>query len=35
MALEISPLFGYDERTFAESWSLLDPKPAVTDGLCL
>jgi UDP-N-acetylglucosamine/UDP-N-acetylgalactosamine diphosphorylase len=35
MALEVSPLFGYDERTFCESWSRLDPKPAVTDGLCL
>jgi UDP-N-acetylglucosamine/UDP-N-acetylgalactosamine diphosphorylase len=35
MALEVSPLFGYDERTFAESWSRLAPKPAVVDGLCL
>jgi len=35
MALEVSPLFGYDEQTFAESWSRLDPKPALADGLCL
>lgn len=33
--IEISPLFGYDEDTFAESWRKLDPKPAVVDGLVL
>jgi UDP-N-acetylglucosamine/UDP-N-acetylgalactosamine diphosphorylase len=34
-SLEVSPLFGYDEDSFAESWSRLDPKPAVSGGLCL
>lgn len=35
IALEVSPLFGYDEDSFAEAWSRLNPKPAVTDGLYL
>ncbi len=35
MALEVSPLFGFDEETFAESWRKLSPPPAVTDGLYL
>lgn len=35
VSLEVSPLFGYDEESFAESWSRLAPKPAITDGLCL
>jgi UDP-N-acetylglucosamine/UDP-N-acetylgalactosamine diphosphorylase len=34
-ALEVSPLFGYDEDSFADSWKKLSPKPAVTDGLYL
>jgi UDP-N-acetylglucosamine/UDP-N-acetylgalactosamine diphosphorylase len=34
-ALEVSPLFGYDEQTFAESWAALSLKPAVTEGLYL
>jgi UDP-N-acetylglucosamine/UDP-N-acetylgalactosamine diphosphorylase len=34
-SLEVSPLFGYDEDSFAQSWSRLDPKPAIADGLCL
>ena len=34
-SLEVSPLFGYDEDSFAESWSRLDPKPAIAEGLCL
>jgi len=34
-ALEISPLFGYDEDTFAQAWEKLSPRPAVTDGLYL
>jgi UDP-N-acetylglucosamine/UDP-N-acetylgalactosamine diphosphorylase len=34
-ALEISPLFGYDENTFAQAWGKLSPKPAVADGLYL
>ncbi|HEY1792931.1 MAG TPA: UDPGP type 1 family protein [Opitutaceae bacterium] len=33
--LEVSPLFGYDEDSFMESWNRLEPKPAVADGLCL
>ena len=33
--LEVSPLFGYDEGSFAESWSRLSPPPAVAEGLCL
>lgn len=34
-AVEVSPLFGDDEDSFAESWKKLSPKPAVTDGLYL
>jgi UDP-N-acetylglucosamine/UDP-N-acetylgalactosamine diphosphorylase len=34
-SLEVSPLFGYDEDSFAESWSRLNPKPAVGEGLFL
>ena len=34
-ALEISPLFGYDENTFAQAWGKISPKPAVADGLYL
>ena len=33
--LEVSPLFGYDDETFKESWSRLAPKPEVVDGLYL
>jgi UDP-N-acetylglucosamine/UDP-N-acetylgalactosamine diphosphorylase len=35
VAIEVSPLFGYDEDSFAESWQKLSPKPAVRDGLVL
>jgi UDP-N-acetylglucosamine/UDP-N-acetylgalactosamine diphosphorylase len=35
VSVEVSPLFGYDEESFAESWARLDPKPAITDGLRL
>ena len=35
VSLEVSPLFGYDEDSFGESWSRLSPKPAVVEGLCL
>ena len=35
LALEVSPLFGYDEETFIESWSRLATKPAIKNGLCL
>jgi UDP-N-acetylglucosamine/UDP-N-acetylgalactosamine diphosphorylase len=34
-ALEVSPLFGYDAETFAESWRALSPQPPVTAGLYL
>ena len=33
--VEVSPLFGYDAATFAESWRRLPVKPAVADGLYL
>ncbi|MDR2676270.1 MAG: UDPGP type 1 family protein [Opitutaceae bacterium] len=35
VAVEVSPLFGYDEDSFAGSWQKLNPKPAVTEGLYL
>lgn len=34
-AVEVSPLFGYDEDSFAESWRKLSPKPPVQEGLYL
>jgi len=34
-AIEIAPLFGTDEESFAESWARCSPKPAVEDGLYL
>lgn len=33
--VEVSPLFGYDEDSFAEAWARLTLKPAVADGLYL
>jgi UDP-N-acetylglucosamine/UDP-N-acetylgalactosamine diphosphorylase len=33
--IEVSPLFGYDEDSFADAWKKLSPKPAVSDGLYL
>lgn len=33
--LEVAPLFGYDEDSFADAWKKLAPKPAVKDGLYL
>ena len=33
--LEVSPLFGYDEDSFAEAWKKRSPRPAVSDGLYL
>ena len=33
--LEVSPLFGYDEDSFAEAWKKRSPQPAVSDGLYL
>ena len=35
IALEVSPLFGYDQRSFAESWARLQPRPAISNGLIL
>ncbi|MFI5337054.1 MAG: UTP--glucose-1-phosphate uridylyltransferase [Opitutales bacterium] len=35
VALEVSPLFGDDAASFAESWSRLTMKPEIKDGLCL
>jgi UDP-N-acetylglucosamine/UDP-N-acetylgalactosamine diphosphorylase len=34
-AVEVSPLFGYDEASFAEAWKKLSPKPDVREGLYL
>jgi UDP-N-acetylglucosamine/UDP-N-acetylgalactosamine diphosphorylase len=33
--VEVSPLFGYDEDSFAESWSRRRPAPRVEHGLYL
>lgn len=33
--IEVAPLFGYDEDSFADSWRKLPSKPAVVDGLVL
>jgi UDP-N-acetylglucosamine/UDP-N-acetylgalactosamine diphosphorylase len=33
--IEVSPLFGYDEDSFADAWKKLSPKPVVRDGLYL
>ncbi|MDB6168773.1 MAG: 2-alkenal reductase [Verrucomicrobia bacterium] len=35
VTIEVSPLFGYDEDSFAESWKKLARPPAVADGLYL
>jgi UDP-N-acetylglucosamine/UDP-N-acetylgalactosamine diphosphorylase len=35
VTVEVSPLFGYDEDSFADAWKNLPVKPAVTDGLYL
>jgi UDP-N-acetylglucosamine/UDP-N-acetylgalactosamine diphosphorylase len=35
MSVEVSPLFGYDEDSFADAWKKLSPKPAARDGLYL
>jgi UDP-N-acetylglucosamine/UDP-N-acetylgalactosamine diphosphorylase len=35
VAIEVGPLFGYDEDSFAEAWTRLHPKPAIAEGLCL
>ncbi len=31
--IEVSPLFGYDEDSFADAWQKLAPKPEVREGL--
>lgn len=33
--IEVSPLFGYDQDSFAEAWKKLSPRPEVRDGLYL
>ena len=33
--IEVSPLFGYDQETFTESWGKLANRPALEDGLYL
>jgi UDP-N-acetylglucosamine/UDP-N-acetylgalactosamine diphosphorylase len=33
--IEISPLFGADEKSFLENWKKLSPKPAIADGFYL
>ena len=33
--VEVSPLFGYDEDSFAEAWNRRASKPVVSDGLYL
>jgi UDP-N-acetylglucosamine/UDP-N-acetylgalactosamine diphosphorylase len=33
--IEVSPLFGYDEDSFADAWKKLSPKPVLSDGLYL
>jgi UDP-N-acetylglucosamine/UDP-N-acetylgalactosamine diphosphorylase len=35
VAVEVSPLFGYDVATFIERWAALQPKPAISQGLYL
>lgn len=34
-AIEVSPLFGYDEDSFADAWKRLGQKPAIAPGLYL
>ena len=35
VTIEVSPLFGYDEDSFADAWKKLSPKPAIREGLYL
>lgn len=35
VAFEVSPLFGYDEDSFADAWRKRNPKPTVAEGLYL
>ncbi len=34
-SIEVSPMFGYDEDSFADAWKKLTPKPDVREGLYL
>jgi UDP-N-acetylglucosamine/UDP-N-acetylgalactosamine diphosphorylase len=34
-AFEVSPLFGYDEDSFAASWAARSPKPVIAVGTVL
>ena len=35
VAFEVSPLFGYDEDSFADAWARLPEKPRIAEGLYL
>lgn len=35
VTIEVSPLFGYDEESFADAWRKLSPKPVIKEGLYL
>jgi UDP-N-acetylglucosamine/UDP-N-acetylgalactosamine diphosphorylase len=35
MTIEVSPLFGYDEDSFADAWAARSHRPAVHEGLYL
>lgn len=35
VTIEVSPRFGYDEDSFADSWKKRSPKPEIRDGLYL
>lgn len=35
IAFEVSPLFGYDEESFAEAWNKREPKPQIEEGTVL
>ena len=35
LTLEVAPLFGYDEDSFADAWKKLSPPPAIVDALYL
>jgi UDP-N-acetylglucosamine/UDP-N-acetylgalactosamine diphosphorylase len=32
VTFEVSPLFGYDEASFADSWNAQNPKPSISEG---
>lgn len=35
VTFEVSPLFGYDEASFADSWNAAQPEPKITEGTYL